>query len=91
MIGRKSDKDKVLLTMVERKTRNLCVLRLADKSSRSLMEAVRRMENELGQAFPELQIVDKELFQRANEMVSRIIIHRNVNYEQFLHPDTQKS
>ena len=43
------------------------------------------------EAFPELQIVDKELFQRANEMVSRIIIHRNVNYEQFLHPDTQKS
>ena len=39
VIGRKSDKDKVLLTMVERKTRNLCVLRLADKSSRSLMEA----------------------------------------------------
>ena len=38
VIGRKSDKDKVLLTMVERKTRNLCVLRLADKSSRSLME-----------------------------------------------------
>ena len=54
VIGRKSDKDKVLLTMVERKTRNLCVLRLADKSSRSLMEAFRRMEDELGQAFPKV-------------------------------------
>lgn len=50
----KSDKDKVLLTMVERKTRNLCVLRLADKSSMSLMEAFRRMEDELGQAFPKV-------------------------------------
>ena len=54
MIGRKSDKDKVLLTMVERKTRNLCVLRLADKSSRSLMEAFQRMEDELGQDFPKV-------------------------------------
>ena len=54
VIGRKSDKDKVLLTMVERKTRNLCVLRLADKSSRSLMEAFQRMEDELGQAFPKV-------------------------------------
>ena len=42
VIGRKSDKDKVLLTMGERKTRKLCVLRLADKSSKSLMEAVQR-------------------------------------------------
>ena len=54
VIGRKSDKDKVLLTMVERKTRNLCVLRLADISSRSLMEAFQRMEDELGQAFPKV-------------------------------------
>ena len=54
VIGRKSDKDKVLLTMVERKTRNLCVLRLADKSSRSLMEAFQRMEDELGQDFPKV-------------------------------------
>ena len=44
VIGRKSDKDKVLLTMVERKTRKLCVLRLADKSSRSLMEAFQRIQ-----------------------------------------------
>ena len=54
VIGRKSDKDKVLLTMVERKTRSLCVLRLADKSSKSLMEAFRRMEDELGQDFPKV-------------------------------------
>ena len=54
VIGRKSDKDKVLLTMVERKTRNLCVLRLADKSSMSLMEAFQRIEDELGQAFPKV-------------------------------------
>ena len=54
VIGRKSDRDQVLLTMVERKTRNLCVLRLADKSSRSLMEAFQRMEDELGQDFPKV-------------------------------------
>lgn len=54
MIGRKSDKDNVLLTMVERKTRNLCVLRLADKSSSSLTEAFQRMEEELVQAFPKV-------------------------------------
>lgn len=40
--------------MVERKTRNLCVLRLPDKSSQSLMDAFRRIEDELGQAFPKV-------------------------------------
>ena len=54
VIGRKFDKDIVLLTMVERKTRNLCVLRLANKSSMSLMEASQRMEDELGQTFPKV-------------------------------------
>lgn len=54
MIGQKSDRDKVLLTMVERKTRNLCVIRLPDKFSKSLMDALRRIEDELGQAFPKV-------------------------------------
>lgn len=54
VIGQKPDKDKVLLTMVERKTQKLCVLRLPDKSSQTVMDAFQRIQNELGEAFPKV-------------------------------------
>ena len=48
VIGQKSGQDNVLLTLLERKTRQLSVIRLPGKSSESVLSAFVRMKSELG-------------------------------------------
>ena len=51
VIGSKSGGDDVLLTLIERKTRNLFVVRLPDKSADSVISAFGRAREELGDKF----------------------------------------
>ena len=51
VVGKKSAEDEVLLTMIERKTRSLHILRLRDKSADSVMEAFSQIKLELGDRF----------------------------------------
>ena len=51
VIGQKSGQDNVLLTLLERKTRQLSVIRLPDKSSESVLSAFVRMKSELGASY----------------------------------------
>ena len=47
VIGQKSGQDNVLLTLLERKTRQLSIVRLPDKSAESVISAFARMKEEL--------------------------------------------
>lgn len=51
VIGKKSGNDQVLLTLLERKTRDLSIIRLPDKSADSVLEAFQKMQTELGDSF----------------------------------------
>ena len=51
VIGQKSGQDDVLLTLLERKTRQLSILRLPDKSAESVMKAFTAMKTELGDSY----------------------------------------
>ena len=51
VMGSKSGGDTVLLTLLERKTRNLFVVRLPDKSADSVLSVFERAMNELGEKF----------------------------------------
>ena len=51
VIGQKSGKDDVLLTLLERKTRDFSIIRLPDKSADSVLKAFRKMQSELGASF----------------------------------------
>ena len=51
VIGQKSGQDNVLLTLLERKTRQLSVIRLPDKSADSVMNAFEKMRAELGTSY----------------------------------------
>ena len=48
VIGQKSGKDDVLLTLLERKTRDFSIIRLPDKSSDSVLNAFQKIQSELG-------------------------------------------
>ena len=48
VIGQKSGQDNVLLTLLERKTRQLSVIRLQDKSAESVMNAFAKIRTDLG-------------------------------------------
>jgi IS30 family transposase len=50
-IGQKSGKDEVLLTLLERKTRDISITRLPDKSADSMLAAFQKMQFELGDYF----------------------------------------
>lgn len=51
VIGNKSGRDNVLLTLIERKTRDLFVVRLPDKSADSVISVFERVKKELGDKF----------------------------------------
>ena len=51
VIGQKSGKDDVLLTLLERKTRDFSIIRLPDKSSDSVLNAFQKIQSELGDYF----------------------------------------
>lgn len=51
VIGKKSENDEVLLTLLERKTRDLSIIRLPDKSADSVLRAFQKMQTELGDSF----------------------------------------
>ena len=51
VIGKKSENDEVLLTLLERKTRDFFIIRLPDKSADSVLEAFQKMQTELGDSF----------------------------------------
>lgn len=51
VIGQKSGKDEVLLTLLERKTRDISITRLPDKSADSMLAAFQKMQFELGDYF----------------------------------------
>ena len=51
VIGKKSENDEVLLTLLERKTRDFSIIRLPDKSADSVLEAFQKMQTELGDSF----------------------------------------
>lgn len=51
VIGQKSGKDEVLLTLLERKTRDFSIMRLPDKSADSVLGAFQKMQSELGDYF----------------------------------------
>lgn len=46
VIGQKSGKDEVLLTLLERKTRDISIIRLPDKSADSVLAAFQKMQSE---------------------------------------------
>ena len=54
VIGQKSGQDNVLLTLLERKTRQLSIVRLPDKSAESVMDAFTRMKEELGASYSQV-------------------------------------
>ena len=51
VIGQKSGQDNVLLTLLERKSRQLSIVRLPDKSDDSVLEAFQKMQANLGDYF----------------------------------------
>ena len=51
VIGQKSGKDEVLLTLLERKTRDVSIIRLPDKSADSVFAAFQKMRFKLGDYF----------------------------------------
>ena len=51
VIGQKSGQDNVLLTLLERKTRQLSIIRLPDKSAGSVIAAFTKMKVELGEDY----------------------------------------
>lgn len=51
IIGQKSGKDDVLLTLLERKTRDFSIIRLPYKSADSVLDALRKIQSELGDYF----------------------------------------
>ena len=51
VIGQKSGKDNVLLTLLERKTRDFSIMRLPDKSADSVLDAFQKLQSELGDYF----------------------------------------
>ena len=51
VIGQKSGKDAVLLTLLERKTRDFSIIRLPDKSADSVLNAFQKIQSELGDYF----------------------------------------
>lgn len=51
VIGQKSGQDNVLLTLLERKTRDFSIIRLPDKSGDSVLNAFRKIQSELGDSF----------------------------------------
>ena len=51
VIGQKSGKDDVLLTLLERKTRDFSIIRLPDKSADSVLSAFQKIRSELGDYF----------------------------------------
>lgn len=51
VIGHKSGHDDVLLTLLERKARQLSIIRLPDKSAKSVMNAFMKMKAELGTSY----------------------------------------
>ena len=51
VIGQKSGKDNVLLTLLERKTRDFSIMRLPDKSADSVLDAFQKLQSELGEYF----------------------------------------
>lgn len=54
VIGSKTGEDNVLLTLIERKTRNLRVIRLHDKTADSVLTAFEGIKKELGDKFSEV-------------------------------------
>lgn len=54
VIGSKTGDDNVLLTLIERKTRNLQVIRLLDKTADSVLAAFENMKKELGDRFSDV-------------------------------------
>ena len=51
VIGQKSGKDNVLLTLLERKTRDFSIMRLPDKSADSVLDAFQKLQSELRDYF----------------------------------------
>lgn len=51
VIGQKSGQDDVLLTLLERKTRDFSIIRLPDKSADSVLNAFQKIQSELGNSF----------------------------------------
>ena len=51
VIGQKSRKGEVLLTLLERKTRDISITRLPDKSAASVLAAFQKMQSEQGDYF----------------------------------------
>ena len=54
VIGQKSGQDNVLLTLLERKTRQLSIIRIPDKSAESVMDAFTRMKEEFGASYSQV-------------------------------------
>lgn len=54
VLGSKSGEDNVLLTLIERKTRELLAIRLPDKSAEAVISAFLRIKNELGDHFSDV-------------------------------------
>ena len=51
VIGQKSGQDDVLLTLLERKTRQLSIIRLPNKSAESVMDAFTKIKMDLGDSY----------------------------------------
>ncbi len=51
MIGRRKGREAVILTLLEKKTNHYIALRIADKTSHSVMEAMERLRKEFGDNF----------------------------------------
>ena len=51
VIGEKSGADQVLLTLLERKTRNFIIIPLSDKTAESVMQAFGKLHSDLGDSF----------------------------------------
>lgn len=54
VIGEKSGADKVLLTLLERKTRNFMIIPLSDKTADSVMRAFEKLRSDLGDSFSKI-------------------------------------
>lgn len=51
VIGQKSGKDQVLLTLIERKSRELLIFKIANRTARAVMDEFERLQNEYGEMF----------------------------------------
>ena len=54
VLGAKTEDDSVLMTLIERKTRNLRLIRLPDKTADSVLSAFKKIKNELNDHFSDI-------------------------------------